>query len=146
MILVDAGPLIALCNSADPDHSLCKRTLSDVARPLLTTWTAFGEAMHLLGNVSERQFGRPWKAQALLWNLVDVKALEVAEPTIHTLKRIRELMEKYRDTPMDLADASLVALAEDRNVPRIFTLDSDFEIYRLPGNRRLEILPQVTGR
>ncbi|MBI6546080.1 MAG: PIN domain-containing protein, partial [Cyanobacteria bacterium NC_groundwater_1444_Ag_S-0.65um_54_12] len=136
MVLVDAGPLIALCNSADPDHVLCVKTLKSLAPPLLTTWTAFGEAMHLLGNASERQFGRPgkWKAQSALWNLIDAGALELAEPTVHTLKRMRELMERYRDTPMDLADASLVALAEDRNLLVIFTLDSDFEVYRMPGN------------
>ena len=147
IVLVDAGPLIALCNAADPDHTPCRKALGELTPPLLTTWTAFGEAMHLLGSASERLFGRPgkWKAQSALWRLIDSGALEIAEPTVHSLKRIRELMEKYRDTPMDLADASLVALAEDQRLDTIFTLDSDFEVYRLGGNRRFNLLPDLDG-
>ncbi len=99
--------------------------------------------MHLLGNASERLSGRPgkWKAQSALWSLIDTGALEIAEPTVHGLRRMRGLMEKYRDTPMDLADASLVALAEDRKLDAIFTLDSDFEVYRIEGNRPLKLFP-----
>ena len=52
-----------------------------------------------------------------------------------------ELMEKYRDTPMDLADATLVAAAETLNITRIFTLDSDFQVYRINGRTPFEIIP-----
>ncbi len=51
------------------------------------------------------------------------------------------LMEKYRDTPMDLADASLVVVAESRSLRRLFTLDSDFRIYRLADGSVLEVVP-----
>jgi hypothetical protein len=51
------------------------------------------------------------------------------------------LMEKYRDLPMDLADASLVALAEERTLDRIFTLDRDFRIYRLPRGKPFVLVP-----
>ena len=53
---------------------------------------------------------------------------------------MRELMAKYKDTPMDLADASLVA-AEVLGVRRIFTVDSDFVVYRLPGKQAFDIVP-----
>jgi len=56
-------------------------------------------------------------------------------------QRIRSLMEKYRDVPMDLADASLVALAQTRGIRRIFTLDSDFYVYRLNGRDSFEVIP-----
>ena len=52
-------------------------------------------------------------------------------------------MEKYRDTPMDLADASLVATAEVLRLKRIFTLDSDFLIYRLNDQAAFEIVPDL---
>lgn len=55
--------------------------------------------------------------------------------------RIQSLMEKYKDLLMDLADASLVALAEARRLRRVFTLDADFHVYRLPGNEAFEVLP-----
>lgn len=51
------------------------------------------------------------------------------------------LMEKYRDTPMDLADASLVAVAESRSLRRIFTLDSDSHVYRLADGSTLDVIP-----
>ena len=55
---------------------------------------------------------------------------------------MRVLMEKYADTPMDLADASLVAAAETQRLHRIFTLDSDFRVYRINGTNAFEVLPQ----
>ena len=54
---------------------------------------------------------------------------------------MRVLMEQYRDLPMDLADASLVAIAEERRLDRIFTLDADFHVYRLPRGRSFTIVP-----
>ena len=56
-------------------------------------------------------------------------------------KRTRALMSKYRDTPMDLADASLVAVAEALDDARVFTLDRDFQIYRWKGRRKFEVVP-----
>jgi predicted nucleic acid-binding protein len=51
------------------------------------------------------------------------------------------LMIQYQDVPMDLADASLVAIAEVLNQRQIFTLDSDFYIYRRYGNQPFEVVP-----
>ena len=57
--------------------------------------------------------------------------------------RMRELMHKYRDRPMDLADAALVRVAERDEIREIFTVDkSDFEIYRIHGRQRFRILPK----
>lgn len=53
---------------------------------------------------------------------------------------MHNLMEKYKDVPMDLADASLVAVAESRNIRSIFTLDSDFFIYRMADGSVLDVL------
>jgi len=54
---------------------------------------------------------------------------------------MRELMEQYRDRPMDLADASLVAAAEASGDKRIFTIDSDFYIYQWNGREPFEVVP-----
>ena len=57
--------------------------------------------------------------------------------------RMRELMHKYRDRPMDPADAALVRVAERDEVHEIFTVDrSDFEVYRIHGRQRFRILPK----
>ncbi len=44
-----------------------------------------------------------------------------------------ELTKKYRDRPMDFADATLVIAAEKTGIRHIISIDSDFYIYRLPG-------------
>jgi len=51
------------------------------------------------------------------------------------------LMERYRDHPMDLADASLVAVAEARDLRTVFTLDEHFRSYRLSNRRHLAVVP-----
>jgi predicted nucleic acid-binding protein len=66
---------------------------------------------------------------------------DLAGPTDVQVMRMRSLMEKHRDTPMDLADASLVAAAESLKLRRIFTLDSDFRVYRINGTTPFEVLP-----
>ena len=55
--------------------------------------------------------------------------------------RMVELMETYRDRPMDLADASVVAAAEHLGMRRVFALDRDFYIYRLADGSTLEVVP-----
>lgn len=134
MTLVDAGPLVALLDRDEPDHERCRDVVRSLSGPLLTTWPAFTEAMYLLGSAG-------WPAQEGLWRLVLRGDLALAESTKTQLERARVLMEKYRDVPMDLADATLVAVAETRHLHRIFTLDRDFRTYRLEGRRAFEIVP-----
>jgi predicted nucleic acid-binding protein len=59
------------------------------------------------------------------------------------LPRITALMAKYRDLPMDLADAALVRLAERERIRHVFTLDQrDFRVYRPAGLGRLSLIPK----
>ncbi len=80
-------------------------------------------------------------SQAALWRLIKRDDQEVAEVSASARTRMRILMEKYRDLPMDLADASLVALAEERRLNRVFTLDRDFRVYGLPRGASFDIIP-----
>ena len=135
MILTDAGPLIALIDRGEADHARCVAALDRITLPLVTTWPAFTEAMYLLGEAGG------WAGQAALWSMVERNALQLVELSPRSVQRLPTLMAKYRDLPMDLADASLVALAEERGTHRIFTLDSDFRVYRLPRGRAFTIIP-----
>lgn len=135
MTLTDAGPLVALIDADESDHQLCRTVLAGLSLPLVTTWPAFTEAMYLLCRA-----GGPAGRDAL-WRLLLTDRLVVAELDRSAVKRSAELMTTYADLPMDLADATLVALAEARGERRIFTLKSDFQVYRLPGRRRFDILP-----
>lgn len=44
--------------------------------------------------------------------------------------RVLSLMNRYADTPMDFADACLVAMTEEKRDCKLLTLDSDFRMYR----------------
>lgn len=134
MILVDAGPLVAILHANDRYHHACRDVLLALREPMVTVWPAFTEAMDLLA-FSDR-------AQDALWEMAETSALGIASLEEQDFARMRELMRKYRHLPMDLADAGLVRVAERERIRRIFTIDRrDFEIYRPAGLRRFEIVP-----
>lgn len=135
MTLVDAGPLIALLRRRDEHHLRCTAAIKRLSAPLVTTWPAFTEAMYRLGQVSG------WPAQDLLWGQAVRGELLLAELAPDAQRRSRALMQRYAGLPMDLADATLVALAEERGFRRIFTLDSDFYVYRLANGRQMDVVP-----
>jgi predicted nucleic acid-binding protein len=127
-VLVDAGPMVAILDQSDPHHTASVAALKTLRDPLVTVWPAFTEAMYLLG--------ASWRGQKALWSRLETGALTLAPLDEGDAPRMRELMEKYRDLPMDLADAALVRVAEREDLTRIFTLDRrHFSVYR-PGRRR----------
>ena len=133
-VLVDAGPLVALLDRGDAHHPACRRALQAIRDPLATVWPALTEAMYLLGF--------SWEAQSALWEMVETETLRLLPLDQRDAPRMRELMQKYRDLPMDLADAALVRVAERENLRRIFTLDRrDFALYRPSRSWRFSIIP-----
>jgi predicted nucleic acid-binding protein len=135
MTLIDAGPLIALVDRNEPRHTECVEVLKTLSAPLVTTCAAFTEATYLLGKTTG------WQGQERLMRLVLRGDLAVASLESESCTRVAALMQKYRDQPMDLADATLVALAEKREVQRIFTLDRHFYAYRLHDRTAFEVVP-----
>ena len=133
-VLVDAGPLIALLEPTDRHHARCVTALKAITDPLLTVWPAFTEAMYLLAGSARSQEG--------LWSMVEEGGLDFAPLTPDDAPAMRELMRTYRDQPMDLADAALVAVAEREGLRQVFTLDRrHFEVYRIKKRSRFTILP-----
>ncbi len=134
MILIDAGPLVAVLHEDDRVHGRCVATLRSIREPMGTVWPVIGEAMFLL------RFS--WESQDALWNLIATEAIRLLAMTREDVPRMRELMEKYRDLPMDLADAGLVRIAEREGIRRVFTTDRrDFTLYRPSRIGRFEIIP-----
>jgi predicted nucleic acid-binding protein len=91
--------------------------------------------MYLLGKVGGYRY------QAELWKLWRAGRLALHELMPAEVNHVASLMGKYLDAPMDLADASLVAVAESRRMSRVFSLDSHFRAYRLSNDSVLELVP-----
>lgn len=125
---------MALIHADDSHHISCREALKKIREPIGTVWPAITEAMYLLGFA--------WTAQEALWRLLENGAVKILQLEAADLPRMRELMRKYSDLPMDLADAGLVRVAERERISRIFTIDRrGFELYRPRGIRRFTILP-----
>ncbi|HEY6329547.1 MAG TPA: hypothetical protein VI756_09420 [Blastocatellia bacterium] len=95
--------------------------------------------MYLLGRL------RGWSGQEQLWHLWLSSAVAIYSLTEDETGRMSVLMEKYKDVPMDLADASLIVIAESTGSRQVFILDSDFFVYRVFDKDPLEIIPAIAN-
>jgi predicted nucleic acid-binding protein len=134
LTLVDAGPLVALIDSDDAYHDACVIASASIRTPMLTVWPVFAEAMYLVRRVHD--------GHDRLWDTFENGTFQIADLDAEDCARMRHLMRKYRDLPMDLADAALVALAERERTNHIFTIDRrGFSVYKPAGMKRFEIIP-----
>jgi predicted nucleic acid-binding protein len=134
VILVDAGPLVAIVNADDQHHLACFEELKTLRGPLATVWPALTEAMYLLADFPI--------GQDALWEMVARGALQLRPLDSTDVPRIRELMRKYANRPMDLADAAIIRVAEREGLRTIFTVDrQDFSVYRIHGRVRPTLIP-----
>ncbi len=132
--LVDTGALLALLDRNDKWHSACVAAFDHVRLPLATSAAVLAELFHLLGG-AKRDHEAAWKL--LQSGAITVRAVEDAD-----LPALRSLMERYRDRPMDFADATLVHLGSKLGLADIMTIDhDDFETYRMAGRRKFRIQP-----
>lgn len=126
MILADSGFWIALGSRGDRYHERAVRAARKYsAEGFITTWPVLTEVVHLLAH-------RVHPARAMIF-IEDIArgAAVVADLPDDALLRIGTLMQRYANLPMDLADASLVVLAEELGEGRILSSDArDFEGYR----------------
>ena len=133
-VLVDAGPLVALLDRGDAHHAECVAAARAITATLLTVWPAFTEAMYLLSGT--------WPAQRALWEMIEAGAVGLAGLDANDAPAMKTLMQKYRDQPMDLADAALVRAAQRDRITTIFTLDRrHFRTYRTGSGKPFSMIP-----
>lgn len=134
-MLLDTGPIVAMLHRDDDGHAGCVRAMAEFHGSLLTTEPVLTEAMYLLGTL-------PGGSDACLEFFMRGAAVLIPQSRA-TLTRVQSLMAQYRDVPMDFADATLVALAEETNLRRVFTLDRrGFSVYRLGRRGHFELEPR----
>ena len=132
--LIDTGAIIAILDRDDSWHSACVQALESLRFPLLTTEAVLTEAFHLIG-------ANAYNVQRL-WAFVSSGAITVNTLGDFDLLELRSLMTKYKDCPMDFADATLVHAANRESISVVLTIDhDDFETYRLKGNKKFTIRP-----
>lgn len=128
--LIDAGPIIALFNKNDKYYKKIAEFLKRYRGELISTWPVITEVSHMLGFSVQAQI------DFLTW--VHLGGIVVKTIEKEDIGRIIDLAGKYYDVPMDLADASLVVLAEKFNIKEIITIDSDYYIYRTINKEMIE--------
>ena len=124
-ILVDSGPLIALFDSSDKYHDASVEFIKNNRSELITTIASITETLHLL------DFSRNAQLDFLGW--IHAGAVTIEPIVSDDFQRLKELIRKYSDLPMDFADACLVFVGEKFKINQIATIDRDFDIYRLKG-------------
>jgi uncharacterized protein len=133
-LLLDTGALVSLLDRSQKSHGECMELFDTWTSPVVSTEAVLTEATHLLGRV---RGGR----RACLDFFLSGAAVLVPS-TQASLRRCRVLLDQYADLPMDFADATLVALAEELGTNLVFTTDRrDFAVYRIGKRRRFRILP-----
>jgi predicted nucleic acid-binding protein len=133
-VLLDAGPLVAIVSRDDSYHERCVAELAHLRTPLLTTWPVVTEALWLLRHNANAVSGLFRGFADGVWALVPIPA--------DALPWLEAFLKRYRKLGAQLADASLVYLAERKGIDRVFTLDRrDFAVYRYAKNRSLKLIP-----
>lgn len=132
LAIVDTGPLVALLDRAERHHRWVAERFNELDAPLLICEPVLAEAMYLLARYP--------KAQDAVLELIRNGALSVAFRIDEHVDTLRKLLQKYRDTPMSLADACIVRMSEIHDRHAVLTLDSDFLVYRKHGRALLPLI------
>jgi predicted nucleic acid-binding protein len=134
LVIMDIGPWVALIDRSEERHEECVEWLKDFRGNIFSSEAVLTEVLYLL-NFSQR-------AQSAAIDFVLSGAIISVPSSLESLKRTKRLMEKYKDFPMDYADATLVSIAEDFSITHVVTFDAkDFGIYRMSSKQPFVVLP-----
>jgi predicted nucleic acid-binding protein len=131
-IVIDTGPLVAAFDRSDARSSETIEQFKTIQSPILTCEAVLAETWYLL-----RNYPPGWEK---VENWIESGILQVSFSLATQRERIFVLLRKFRDLPMSLADACLVAMIEQGIGSRVFTFDRHFQIYRHSGRRVVPLL------
>jgi uncharacterized protein len=133
-LLLDTGAFVALIDRDEKAHADCVAALERWNGPIVTTEAVLTETLYLVGP--------QWRAQRTCLEFILRGAFQLIVSCTASLRRVTALMERYRSTPMDFADATLVSLGEQLETDWVFTLDRrGFSTFKMHRNRPFHIIP-----
>ena len=133
-ILVDTGPLVAIINPQDSKHATCGAYATDLTAPMVTSWPVLTEAAWML-----RKNQRDVRT---LFRMITVRDLQIAPLPAVSAGWFERFFERYEDQGPQVADASLVYLANTLKIDIVFTIDrKDFNVYRKDDGSYLNVVP-----
>lgn len=133
-LLLDTGAFVALADRSERRHADCVAILEGWKGRIVTTDAVLTETLHLVGP--------GWQARKVCLQFLLRGAFLLVPQSPSGLKRATSLMERYRNVPMDYADATLVVLGEELGTDQVFTLDQrGFSVYRLHQKESFRLMP-----
>ncbi|WP_061243627.1 type II toxin-antitoxin system VapC family toxin [Leptospira interrogans] len=133
--LIDSGPIVALFNTNDRFHKSTYKFIKSYKGSLFSSWPVVTEVVYLLSFSIDAQF------DFLEW--IERGSIQILDIQLEDLRYIKTRMKKYSDLSMDLADASLMCIAERQGIERIISIDSDFSIYKTLKGKFLQNLLKI---
>lgn len=131
-VIADTGIIVGLINEKDQWHKWTPLQAANLPVPYLTCEAVITESCFLLQGVSEGE-------QKVL-QMIERGVLQVAFSLSKEFASVKALMKKYDNVPMSLADACLVRMSELIKNSVVFTVDSDFLIYRKNGRKQIPLI------
>lgn len=135
-ILIDTGPIVALFNESESLHEQTRDYIKEYDGRLLTTLSVITESFWLLKNIPN--------AGPNLLEWIHRGGLEFSSFKRSHFRRLSTLTTQYDDVPMDFADATLVALAEQKQIREVLSFDDDFEVYQIDGDQSFNRLQTLS--
>ena len=134
-VLLDTGVIVALLDRSEKFHKTCAQTVREVEAPLVTCEAVITESCYLLRNLSGA-------SEAVIENIT-AGIFQVPFQVSRDTAGVKQVLRKYKDRKIDLADACLIRLADQFGTADILTLDQDFSIYRWGKNKPFRMLPST---
>ena len=131
-VLLDTGVVVALLDRSEGFHQRSVAAVEEIDRPLITCEAVIAESCYLLRGLE----GAP---EAVLENVARGVFL-IPFQLSRSAPAVQGLLQKYRELPIDVADACLIQLANESGSDEILTLDRDFEVYRRGRNKPFRLL------
>ena len=134
-VLLDTGAIVASLDRSEIHHRRALELMEGLTAPLVTCEPVITEACHLLRNL-------PGLRDLVLKN-VAAGVFQVPFQLHNSVSSVERILAKYRDHPIDLADACLIQMANEFETGEILTLDHDFQFFRWGRNNTFELLIQI---